>query len=211
MAGSQFRYLEPAATGRLIPADARLEQVAALLANSDKMTPALLRIQILCIIEGREVPSEMKEFLKVAERAGVKNTPRYQAWGQVSSGAPITLPEVVREYKVRDRSPKVPGVALYRWYDIDDALLYVGISSELPVRVNAHFKRSTWMEFAVRSSVARYETREEAEAAEEAAIKAEHPLFNQTHNNTPESRERLVEYLVMRGRTDLLAPAVSRR
>jgi hypothetical protein len=49
-----------------------------------------------------------------------------------------------------------------------------------------------------------------AESAEIQAIKAEKLLFNGAHNNSPEAGRRLVEYLIDRGRTDLLAPAVSR-
>ena len=66
------------------------------------------------------------------------------------------------------------------------------------------------MDFAVRSTIERFPSRDAALEAEETAIKAEHPLFNHQHNNTPEARRRLVEYLVSHGRFDLLAPAVSR-
>jgi hypothetical protein len=66
------------------------------------------------------------------------------------------------------------------------------------------------MEFVARSSVERHPSRSAALAAETAAIKAEHPLFNFQHNNTPEARQRLIEYLIKHERLDLLAPAVSR-
>lgn len=108
----------------------------------------------------------------------------------------------------------VPGAlretALYRWWDDGDGLLYIGITGHLGGRTDAHAAGSSWMEFAVRSTVERYPNRAEAEAAEEAAIKAEQPLFNKQHNDTPEARQRLVDYLVQRGRLDLLVPAVSR-
>lgn len=100
--------------------------------------------------------------------------------------------------------------ALYRWFDADDLLLYVGISDQLATRVGNHIKGSSWMDFAVRSTIERFPLRDLAAAAEEAAIKAEQPLFNHQHNDTPEARMRLVEYLVRHGRADLLAPAVSR-
>jgi predicted GIY-YIG superfamily endonuclease len=102
------------------------------------------------------------------------------------------------------------AVALYHWFDAADRLLYVGISNSLAQRQAAHAKKSSWSEFAVRCSVARFPTREEAELAEKAAIEQERPLFNVQHNEGPEARQRLVEYLLEHGRTDLLTPAVSR-
>lgn len=102
------------------------------------------------------------------------------------------------------------ATALYRWYDESDRLLYLGISDNLPGRVKGHVRGSSWMDFAVRSTVARFPTRKEAAEAETAAIKAEQPLFNDVHNRTPEAKARLVEFLIEHGRADLLAPSVSR-
>lgn len=100
--------------------------------------------------------------------------------------------------------------ALYRYYDAYDLLLYVGISDRLYTRTGKHIQRSSWMDFAARSTIERFPSREEALTAEEAAIKAERPLFNHQHNASPEAQKRLIEYLVSHGRLDLLAPAVSR-
>lgn len=100
--------------------------------------------------------------------------------------------------------------ALYRYFDADDLLLYVGISDRLRSRTGSHIAGSSWMDFAVRSTIGRHPARAIALDAEESAIKAEHPLFNQQHNDTPEARRALVEYLIKHDRLDLLAPAVSR-
>lgn len=100
--------------------------------------------------------------------------------------------------------------ALYRYFDADDLLLYVGISDRLRIRTGSHVAGSSWMDFAVRSTIERHPTRAIALEVEEAAIKAEHPLFNHQHNDTPEARRALVGYLVKHDRLDLLAPAVSR-
>jgi hypothetical protein len=100
--------------------------------------------------------------------------------------------------------------ALYRYYDEKDRLLYVGITDHLLGRTGAHIIGSSWMDYAVRSTIARYSAREEAVAAETAAIKAEQPLFNDIHNRTPEAKARLVAFLIEHGRADLLAPSVSR-
>lgn len=102
------------------------------------------------------------------------------------------------------------GCALYRWFDRDGRLLYVGITGKLHVRQDSHSLRSTWSEFASDCQVVRYPTKELALAAETAAIKDERPLFNKMHNDTTQARQALVDYLVSKGRTDLLAASLSR-
>jgi predicted GIY-YIG superfamily endonuclease len=107
--------------------------------------------------------------------------------------------------------PVTPSpTALYRWYDGDDVLLYVGITGDVATRQSSHAKKSSWAEFAARCAVERFPDRASAEDSERAAIENERPLFNHVHNDSPDARRRLVEYLVAQGRTDLLAPAVSR-
>lgn len=107
-------------------------------------------------------------------------------------------------------APAPAMTSLYRWFDADGELLYIGISGELALRQNGHSKKSSWSDFASTSTVERFATRDEARAAERAAIEAEQPLFNGTHNDSPEARQRLIAYLVKHDRLDLLAPAVSR-
>lgn len=108
--------------------------------------------------------------------------------------------------------PRIPvaDVLLYRWYDGAGRLLYIGITGDLLTRQASHSRKSSWVQFAAGSTIERHPTREAALASEERAIKLELPLFNKQHNDTPEARRRLVEYLIERGRLDLLAPAVSR-
>lgn len=195
------------------PPDERLREIAALLASPAKITPAILRVKVLALCEGREVPGGRREWLALAERAGVKHCQRYTSWAQISADkagqgpsddAPLALPPSVR------RRSKPVGPALYRYYDDTDRLLYIGISDELTGRVSGHSKGSPWMDFAVRSTITRYPSRAKAAAAEVEAIKSEQPLFNLKHNNTPEARRRLFEYLVEHGRTDIPLPCISR-
>lgn len=134
---------------------------------------------------------------------------RAQEWQEEVAKA--TAPAPRKESAPAAPVPQAPvPTALYRWFDASDLLLYIGISSRLQTRTGNHVKGSSWMEFATRSTVERFPSWPEAEAAEEAAIKAEHPLFNHRHNDTPEARRRLVQYLLDHERADLLAPAVSR-
>jgi len=124
-----------------------------------------------------------------------------------SDGVPIT--DVPLKY-LRPNAGREGPTDLYRWYDADGQLLYVGISGALASREAAHAKWSSWSAFAARSTTERYRRREIALRAERMAIEAEQSLFNRVHNDTPESRQRLVEYLIGKGRLDLLEPAVSR-
>ena len=213
MADANHRRLTSVVTGPRHTPSEKLEFIADLLADPAKITPAMLRIKIRAIYEGAEVPADIKSFIALAERAGVRRNRRYGMWAQLCAeiagedpGADvIALP---REARKRYRAPI--ATALYRWYDDIDLLLYVGISDELLDRVTNHVKGSPWMDFAVRSTIKRYPSRTKAAAAEVEAIKSEQPLFNLKHNNTPEARRRLFHYLVEHGRTDIPLPCISR-
>jgi len=71
---------------------------------------------------------------------------------------------------------------LYRFFDNVDRLLYVGISGNPGRRFNEHGKEKGWSQEVVRSTMQHFSTREEAAAAEVAAILTERPLHNVTHN-----------------------------
>lgn len=204
---------EPHAGPYCTPSE-KLETIASLLADPAKMAPAMLRIKIRAIYEGVEVPDDIRSFVALAERAGVRRNRRYGMWAHVcaelagedpDAAAAIVLP---REAEKRHRTAVT--TALYRWWDEADVLLYIGISDELLERLTSHVKDSAWMDFAVRSTITRYPSRTKAEVAEVEAIKGEQPLFNLKHNNTPEARRRLFEYLVEHGRTDIPLPCISR-
>ena len=108
------------------------------------------------------------------------------------------------------KAVKATSTALYRYYDADDELLYVGMTGDLAEREVEHIRDSTWMDFAARSTIERFPTRDEAEEAERDAIRSEVPLFNIAHNDTPGATLRLVEYLIKQNRPDLLMPNISR-
>lgn len=71
--------------------------------------------------------------------------------------------------------------ALYRIYDADGALLYVGISIRLPERVAEHSKDKPWWMSAARIDLEHFPDRTSAGIAEAAAIRAERPI----HNTSP--------------------------
>jgi hypothetical protein len=72
---------------------------------------------------------------------------------------------------------KSPPVSLYRHFDQDGALLYVGISLNAVSCLSAH-RRSPWSNRIARIEVESHPTREAALAAELAAIRNEKPLHN---------------------------------
>lgn len=75
--------------------------------------------------------------------------------------------------------------ALYRFYDAEDRLLYVGISNNPEARWKGHrYSIKRWPSLVARQTVGWFDTRTEAEAAEATAIRNEEPRFNGTHNFT---------------------------
>jgi hypothetical protein len=67
---------------------------------------------------------------------------------------------------------------LYRFYDVDHVLLYVGISRNLPDRWNWHRYKTDWYSQARYVAVSFYPEREDAFRAEAATIRTQNPLFN---------------------------------
>lgn len=71
---------------------------------------------------------------------------------------------------------------LYRHYDAQDRLLYVGISLSAVARLTQHKSVAHWSSDIVRLTIETFPTRELALEAERAAIEAEKPLHNVAHN-----------------------------
>jgi predicted GIY-YIG superfamily endonuclease len=68
---------------------------------------------------------------------------------------------------------------LYRHFNSENELLYVGISVDAVARLKRH--SSEWKWTVARSEIAMFPTREEAISAEAAAIRAEQPKYNVMH------------------------------
>jgi predicted GIY-YIG superfamily endonuclease len=75
--------------------------------------------------------------------------------------------------------------ALYRLYDANGGLLYVGVTDNLKVRLATHAKAKPWWPSVVRKTVAWHVTRTSALTAEAAAIRAEVPLHNIVYGTAP--------------------------
>lgn len=80
--------------------------------------------------------------------------------------------------------------ALYRFYSATGQLLYVGITNNPGNRFTQHQQDKPWWHDVAGISVERFDTREEALAAETRAIAVEHPLYNVKRPSLPSQRRR---------------------
>lgn len=72
--------------------------------------------------------------------------------------------------------------ALYRFFDADGKLLYIGISDNYPLRLMHHGKDKPWWGEVKKFAAELLPTRQEAEEAEKVAIRSERPKYNKTHS-----------------------------
>lgn len=80
--------------------------------------------------------------------------------------------------------------SLYRHFDSDGALLYVGISMSWPARTKQHVHGSRWFDQVAKVEIERFSTRAAALEAERQAIKSEKPKFNIVHNREAKPKAR---------------------
>ena len=71
---------------------------------------------------------------------------------------------------------------LYRFFDKDSNLLYVGITNTWHQRFHQHERTAGWFSRVAHATFEPYESREAVEAAELVAIKTENPQFNKASN-----------------------------
>jgi hypothetical protein len=72
--------------------------------------------------------------------------------------------------------------ALYRHFDQEGTLLYVGISLKAATRLETHMRDAAWSGEIARITVEYHPNRDLALVAERDAIMAEGPQWNQVHN-----------------------------
>ena len=71
---------------------------------------------------------------------------------------------------------------VYRHYDAEGRLLYVGAARSFGNRTQTHLREAEWVSQSVRAEAVFYPTREEALDAEMAAIRSEKPIYNAVRN-----------------------------
>lgn len=84
--------------------------------------------------------------------------------------------------------------ALYRHFDADGSLLWVGVTANPFLRLAGHMSTSDWRDSVARVEIERFDSRGAAEAAETQAILSERPRFNrQASRCAPRGRYRKQE------------------
>jgi len=84
--------------------------------------------------------------------------------------------------EIGDETP----TALYRLYDADGVLLYVGVTGNLKGRLATHAESKPWWPKVKRKTVEWHETRRSADRAEVQAIRSENPVHNIHGRKVPE-------------------------
>ncbi|WP_097930877.1 MULTISPECIES: GIY-YIG nuclease family protein [unclassified Streptomyces] len=84
--------------------------------------------------------------------------------------------------------------ALYRLFDEEGVLLYVGIAVDPEVRLRVHAREKTWWPQVAQRSIEWFANRAEAEAAEMQAIVSEGPSRNVEHSTTRQRGDAKAEY-----------------
>ncbi len=75
--------------------------------------------------------------------------------------------------------------ALYRFFDREGRLLYVGVAFDPETRWKEHEKSKPWWSDVARKTVVWRDSRLDALTDEAAAISAERPLYNVKHSRRP--------------------------
>lgn len=75
---------------------------------------------------------------------------------------------------------------LYRWWDAEGKLLYIGKSTSVLARIASHSRYSKFFEEAVSMTIERFPDESTLGFAEVAAIRAERPPYNIVHNRDVE-------------------------
>lgn len=76
----------------------------------------------------------------------------------------------------RTSAPSAPTI--YRHFDSEGRLLYVGMSLNVMRRTRSHFHSAAWWDEVATITIQRFETKADACAAELHAIRTEGPLHN---------------------------------
>jgi predicted GIY-YIG superfamily endonuclease len=82
--------------------------------------------------------------------------------------------------------------SLYRHYDSNGILLYIGVSLSQLRRLQEHSRNSSWFDTVATIKVEYFETRNLALQAEQAAIILEKPLHNKAHSLFPSEVSELI-------------------
>lgn len=80
--------------------------------------------------------------------------------------------------KLVSRSYPVVTTYVYRLYDTEDRLLYVGVANDLDVRLKRHANEKDWWSLVARRDITQFDNRLDAMYEESRAIERESPIHN---------------------------------
>ena len=95
----------------------------------------------------------------------------------------VLLEKLYKELDKQKKEKPNPPTDLYRHYDKDNKLLYVGISLSAIKRLSGHRRHSGWYSKITRVEIEHHPSREAAEFAEMIAIWSENPKYNKVFKN----------------------------
>ena len=110
---------------------------------------------------------------------------------------------------LRSETPDGKLHQLYRHFNSDEELLYVGVSLSALARLCQHKAKSEWYSQITRIEIENWPTRNAAEEAEKILIAHFKPAHNITHNRVPESEPKNSQERYNRKRTRLCEFAVT--
>jgi hypothetical protein len=146
------------------------------------------------------------DFCAVADR--LHRAGNLESAGGVRYLAGLTQPFVNIEPDLRDLTrqlksvrwhPPVRRCALYFHYDLDDVLLYIGITDQPVQRGKEHAADSEWVRFAHRMEARWYDSRPAALEAERVAVESREPVFNRQYVPAAIAEQRRSTYLAAQG------------
>lgn len=83
--------------------------------------------------------------------------------------------------------------SVYRHFDADGQLLYIGCSINPLQRLESHKQQSDWFDSIATVTIENYRTHSEALAIEASAILGEQPLYNKVHKKKRKVRTSKIE------------------
>lgn len=96
----------------------------------------------------------------------------------------------------------IQKITLYRYFDSDDRLLYVGITGDNTKRQSQHRRSSFWFGEIAKATFEHYDTRDQAEQAETKAINSEKPMHNIAKRGATLLRSPYTHMIYLAGKPD---------
>jgi predicted GIY-YIG superfamily endonuclease len=128
---------------------------------------------------------DKNHFYSIYLKHGLDDSLKWEILEYIEMQDDPNLTPYLRQGEIVEAEATVKNYFVYRHFDKNDVLLYIGISNAPFVRLKAHQKKSVWIDELMDGGHTTYEPHEskaEAHRAEAEAIQREHPRYNKHHN-----------------------------